>query len=176
MCQIKLNIIQFNNQNFNFGYLYGKKIIFFKLKRLSYYFELFDFVKVSKLSKLNTRIIIPSSNQHIFSSFNLFFQSFNILKRKILILKGLGLKAFLFKEKKLLSLKLGYSHVCDLYFDSELILNLLKKNFIQLKSFNKEKLGSFAFKIKNLKQPDNYQGKGIYYKAEKKKLKQVKKK
>jgi len=171
MCLSKA-VVQLKNEKLIFGYINKKKILAFNIKKVNYYFELKNSVKVFKMQK--EKLLLKTLKEEL--PFTTMLASFNILKKKILILKGLGLKAFLFPESSFLLLKLGFSHSCNIYFDSEISIKLFKKNFIQVKSFNTEKLGSFAFRIKCLRKPDSFQGKGVYYKTEKVKLKPVKKK
>jgi large subunit ribosomal protein L6 len=92
---------------------------------------------------------------------------------KFLLLKGLGLKVFL--SKNLLELKLGYSHKEFVEIDPE-VYCAIGKNIIFLKSKNKSLLGNLVCKIRNLRIPDIYKGKGIWLKNEKISLKPIKKK
>ena len=92
--------------------------------------------------------------------------------RVFLILKGLGLKVQIVDD--FLEFKLGYSHRCFIKLEKEIGVKI-KKNLLFLQSVNKELLGNFLYKIKILKKPDVYKGKGIWYKNEKISLKPVKK-
>lgn len=157
-----------------FCYINQKKIIVFYLKKTNYYLEISKSFILSKSSKIHFELSTIVLNSY-FNSFVTFLQSFTFLKRKILILKGLGLKVYLNKKLRVLSLKLGYSHLCNLFIKKEIFIRV-KKNFLFLQSFNKEMLGNFTLAIRNLKIPNAYKGKGIWYKNEKKKLKVIKKK
>ncbi len=94
-------------------------------------------------------------------------------KKKILFLKGLGLKVK--KYQKNLEFKLGFSHKSYVSKNIETKARLYKKKLAFI-SYNKIQLGNNVFLIKKQKLPDNYKGKGIWYKNEKKKLKIIKKK
>jgi large subunit ribosomal protein L6 len=95
---------------------------------------------------------------------------------KKLIFKGLGYKFSLSPDNKYLELKLGYSHLHRLLVPSQKIQLKLLKNAIVFSSKNLSLLGNFLFKIRQLRIPNSYKGKGIWYKNEKKKLKIIKKK
>lgn len=92
---------------------------------------------------------------------------------KKLILKGLGLKVTL-THSNVLEFKLGFSHLIKLTISKSISI-VLVKNIIILESFNLVELGNVANKIKRLKKPNSYKGKGIWYKNEKLNLKLVKK-
>lgn len=119
-------------------------------------------------------IIKSNSKDIIFQDF--FFKilkSFEKPFRKKLILKGLGLKVSIIEDKTL-ELKLGYSHT-SLIIIPHVVKVLINKNIIVLESFDPVALGNFAFKIKSLKFPNIYKGKGIWYKKENIVLKTIKK-
>jgi hypothetical protein len=97
----------------------------------------------------------------------------NTPQKRILLLKGLGLKVK--KIKKNLEFKLGFSHKSLINKKSEIKFRLFKKK-LAFVSYNKAILGNLIFLVKKQKLPDNYKGKGIWYKNEKKKLKTIKKK
>ena len=156
-------------------YLNYKKIIVFHSKKKNYYIEIKKHFNIKKLSITELRLSTSRSYRRVFNSFSRFVQYFSFLKRKILLLKGLGLKVFVNRISRTLLLKLGFSHPYNIFIKNEIFLRL-KKNVIFLQSFNKEVLGNFAMKIKNLRIPDAYKGKGIWYKTEQIKLKPVKKK
>ena len=164
-------------------YLKGKKLILIFIKKFIYCFEIPGFIYLSKpnkqllsYSKLS-QFGNNSTDVYFLKNFLNFFQNVQVFSKKILILKGLGLKVNIkkFFLESCLEFKLGYSHLLVLQIDKEIFIRI-KKNILFLQSINKEKLGNFIFKIKSLKRPDSYKGKGIWYKNEKIRLKQVKKK
>lgn len=157
-------------------YLDNKKFLIFNVNGLNYYKILPRFIKIVKEKK--DEIIFDKSikTRRVLKRANFFlkkFSRFNTFARRILVLQGLGLKINL--TKKFLEFKLGYSHLCKVKKSKEINLTV-KKNILYFKSLNKEKLGNYTFKIKSLRFPDSYKGKGIWYKNEPKKLKAVKKK
>jgi len=115
-----------------------------------------------------------------FQKFVLFIQKW--LKRvakpviKKILLKGLGLKAFLSHDFKTLELKLGFSHLVKILIPEKKILSVrLFKNLISVSSFNILALSNFLYKIRSLKKPNIYKGKGVWYKNEVRILKTIKK-
>ncbi|MGX7590072.1 50S ribosomal protein L6 [Candidatus Karelsulcia muelleri] len=87
--------------------------------------------------------------------------------KKELELKGVGYKVALDNEKKVLEFHLGYSHNIVMNLPKELkveIKNEKNQNTrMILRSYDKQLLGIFAAKIRSLRKPDPYKGKGIRY-------------
>jgi ribosomal protein L6P/L9E len=104
------------------------------------------------------------------------FKRFKRPTRKKLILVGRGLKATFLRTNtfKILKLKLEYSHF-NLIFIPPSIKIKIRKNILTFESFNSSRLGSFLERIKILKLPNIYKGKGIRVKYFKQNLKQIKK-
>ena len=98
----------------------------------------------------------------------------NLIKpfRKKLILKGLGLKGSICSRT--IELKLGFSHRVFVDIPNSMSV-VIKKNLIILESNDLILLGNFAYKLKQLKFPNAYKGKGIWYKKETRILKTIKK-
>lgn len=88
---------------------------------------------------------------------------------KILEIVGTGFKAQL--EGKDLVLSLGFSHPVRFTPSADIKLEVLPGNQIRVFGVDKEKVGTMADKIKKIKKPDAYKGKGIRYLGEKLKLK-----
>jgi large subunit ribosomal protein L6 len=97
------------------------------------------------------------------------------LFRKKLLLKGLGYKAALKNEESLLELKIGYSHVILVPIDKQILKVIIDKNTLIVEGFDKVAVGNFVNKIRSLKLPDSYKGKGFWYKNEIIKLKEINK-
>ena len=95
--------------------------------------------------------------------------------RRQLVLKGLGFKADLTEDKKNLELKLGFSALITLPIPVEEVKVDVNKNIITLEGFDPVAVGNFATKIKSLKFPDAYKGKGFWGKNEVRVLKEIKK-
>ncbi|WDE42257.1 50S ribosomal protein L6 [Candidatus Karelsulcia muelleri] len=87
--------------------------------------------------------------------------------KKELELKGVGYKVALDNEKKVLEFHLGYSHNIVMNLPKELKVEIKNENNkntrIILRSYDKQLLGIFAAKIRSLRKPDPYKGKGIRY-------------
>jgi large subunit ribosomal protein L6 len=92
---------------------------------------------------------------------------------KKLEIRGIGYTAELDKEKNLI-LKLGFSHPVVVKKE-EGIEYAVDKNIISVKGIDKEKVGNVAAKIRRIKPPDPYKGKGIRYLNEEVKKKEGKK-
>jgi large subunit ribosomal protein L6 len=146
-----------------------------------------------KYYTLSNSIILTKKDDHIlFSTAESTKQAFSVLEKsflviskylksfekpykKKLILKGLGFKATLSSDSKLLELKLGLSHVIAVNIPIEDLTIKVDKNTIIVEGLDPVKVGNFATQIRNFKYPDSYKGKGFWYKNEIKVLKEVKK-
>lgn len=122
-------------------------------------------------------------NKSVQNLFGPFLAQFNFLVKlqtlpliKKLILKGLGLKVKIYKinGNKFLELKLGFSHLIKVIVPKYIYIKV-NKTLIFISAKNKALLGNFLYHIHNLKKPNAYKGKGIWYKNEIKVLKAVKK-
>ena len=81
-----------------------------------------------------------------------------------LILKGVGYRAAV--QGKEIILNLGYSHPVTIDIPETVSIEVIKNTTINLKSCDKELLGSFASNIRAWRRPEPYKGKGILYKDE----------
>lgn len=91
---------------------------------------------------------------------------------KKLILEGVGYKSEVKGEK--LSLALGFSHLVEVQIPVGLTVKA-EKNVLTITGIDKELVGSFAAKIRDLKKPEPYKGKGFRYHDEVLRRKQGKK-
>ena len=80
---------------------------------------------------------------------------------KILELNGTGYRASVSGTS--LKLQLGFSHDIDHTIPKDVKIECPKQNIIKLSSFNKEKLGATAAKIRSYRKPEPFKGKGIKY-------------
>lgn len=157
--------------NVSLCYIKDVKFLLFFIKKTSTYYKK---VPSDALFLKNEQAFLTiKSSWKFLNNISKELNDLRLKARGFLILKGLGLKAGL--NNKILELKLGFSHKCHLVIDEEIKIRI-KKNLIFLQSIDKEKLGNFLYKIKSLKSPDVYKGKGIWYKNEKMELKIIKKK
>lgn len=103
-------------------------------------------------------------------------QHYKPLQKKIFF-KGLGFKfRYSSAKKDKLELKIGFSHYFTVLIPKkEIKVYLIKKNRLAVEGFNYSSVGNFAAKIRSLRFPDSYNGKGFWYKNTFKTLKQIKK-
>tara|TARA_B100000575_G_C23126066_1_gene652393 strand:- start:359 stop:889 length:531 start_codon:yes stop_codon:yes gene_type:complete len=84
--------------------------------------------------------------------------------KKTLELNGTGYRASV--SGSTLKLQLGYSHDINYEIPKEVKVECPKQNIINLSSFDKEKLGAAAAKIRSYRKPEPFKGKGIKYSDE----------
>jgi len=77
--------------------------------------------------------------------------------------KGVGFTAAVNGEK--LVTRLGFSHQIEIDIPKNLVVNV-QKNVISIEGSDKEIVGLFAAKIREIKKPEVYKGKGIRYQNE----------
>ena len=92
--------------------------------------------------------------------------------QKKLIIEGIGFKSDVKGAK--LDLSLGFSHPISVEIPKDLKVTA-EKNVITISGVSNEKVGEFAAKIRTLKKPEPYKGKGIRYDGEVIRRKQGKK-
>lgn len=87
---------------------------------------------------------------------------------KNLELVGVGYRAS--HQGQNLELALGYSHIFVMQIPSEVKLNTVsekgKNPIVELASFDKQLLGAVASKIRSLRKPEPFKGKGVRYVGE----------
>jgi len=91
---------------------------------------------------------------------------------KKLVLEGVGYKSQVSGSK--LVLALGFSHPVEVEIPAGLNMKT-EKNILTISGIDKELVGSFAAKIRDLKKPEPYKGKGFHYSDEVIRRKQGKK-
>ncbi len=91
---------------------------------------------------------------------------------KELELHGVGYKVEL--EGNKLKLHLGLNHPIYVTIPEDLRVEVPSSTEIKIWGIDKQKVGNFAAYIRHLKKPDPYKGKGIRYKGEQIKLKEIK--
>ena len=84
---------------------------------------------------------------------------------KILIAEGVGYKFQVEKEK--LVLNVGFTHPIEFIIPSELNIKLESPTKIQISGIDREKVGFLSAKIRDMRPPEPYKGKGILYQGEK---------
>ena len=83
---------------------------------------------------------------------------------KILELSGVGYRANL--KGKSLTLQLGFSHDIDFPIPDGVNITVEKQTTIKIKGNDKQQVGMIASKIKSLRPPEPYKGKGIKEKGQ----------
>lgn len=91
---------------------------------------------------------------------------------KKLILEGVGFKSEV--KDGFLNLALGFSHPVKMEIPKELTVTA-EKNNITITGIDKELVGSFTAKVRSMKKPEPYKGKGLRYDGEVIRRKQGKK-
>lgn len=94
--------------------------------------------------------------------------------QKNLVLIGVGYRAA--AKGKVLSLSLGFSHPTDFPVPEGVTIETPSQTEIVVKGIDKELVGLVAAKIRNIRGPEPYKGKGIRYANETIELKETKKK
>lgn len=92
--------------------------------------------------------------------------------QKKLVLEGIGYKSEVKGDEIVFAL--GFSHPVAVKIPSSLKVTA-EKNVITVSGINKEEVGGFAAKLRTLKKPEPYKGKGMRYDTEVIKRKQGKK-
>ena len=78
---------------------------------------------------------------------------------KILELSGVGFRAAL--KGKVLNLQLGFSHDVNFEIPEGIKILVEKQTIIKISGFDKQQVGAVASKIKSIRPPEPYKGKGI---------------
>ena len=83
---------------------------------------------------------------------------------KILELSGVGFRASL--KGKQLNLQLGFSHDVNFDIPEGIKITVEKQTIIKLTGYDKQEVGMIASKIKSIRPPEPYKGKGISEKGQ----------
>lgn len=84
---------------------------------------------------------------------------------KLLIAEGVGYKFQI--DKNILSLNMGFSHPIQFSIPQNISIKLESPTRIIISGIDKQEVGFFAAKIRDIKPPEPYKGKGIRYENEK---------
>ena len=82
--------------------------------------------------------------------------------RKTLEIKGVGYRAQIEKERNLI-LNVGYSHPVKIVAPEEISLKVENNTIITVQGINKSIVGQISSKIRAIRPPEPYKGKGIRY-------------
>lgn len=83
---------------------------------------------------------------------------------KVLLTEGVGYKFQV--EKNILILNMGYSHPIEFLIPNDLSIKVESPTKISISGIEKEKVGFLAAKIREIRPPEPYKGKGIRYEGE----------
>lgn len=84
--------------------------------------------------------------------------------KKTLIIEGTGYRAA--KQGKKLVLNLGYSHTIEKEDPEGISVEVPEQHTLIISGINKQQVGNYAAKIRDLRGPEPYKGKGIRYEDE----------
>ena len=84
---------------------------------------------------------------------------------KVLIAEGVGYKFQI--EKSKLILNVGFTHPIEFLIPTDLSIKLESPTKIEISGIDREKVGFLAAKIRDIRPPEPYKGKGILYFGEK---------
>lgn len=115
-------------------------------------------LSISKINK-QTRSLWGTYGSHIKNM----IKGVNSGYEKKLILEGVGFKSQVVGDK--LVMALGFSHPVEVLIPKGLEVKA-EKNLITFSGIDKELVGSFSAKIRALKKPEPYKGKGFRYENE----------
>jgi len=88
----------------------------------------------------------------------------NVGYEKILELTGVGFRAAL--KGNQLNLQLGFSHDINFDIPEGIKISVEKQTVVKISGFDKQKVGMVVSKIKSLRPPEPYKGKGIKEKGQ----------
>ena len=84
--------------------------------------------------------------------------------RKTLELVGVGFRASL--KGKQLNMQLGFSHDINFDIPEGIKINVEKQTILKISGYDKQLVGEVSSKIKSLRPPEPYKGKGIKEKGQ----------
>lgn len=89
---------------------------------------------------------------------------------KKLSLVGIGFRAWTYFDKtencQVLSVRIGFSKDVLVFIPSDVIVFCLRPTLVLIRGLNKESVGLFGSRLKTIRRPDLYKGKGIRYEDE----------
>lgn len=107
-------------------------------------------------ASLETRALIGTYAAHIKNMLN----GVNKPYEKKLIIEGIGFKSEV--KGNVLNMSLGFSHPVNVDIPSDLKVTA-EKNNLSISGIDRERVGEFTAKVRSLKKPEPYLGKGIRY-------------
>lgn len=173
----KINISEYLNLNY-LRLINDQRVLYYKSNEELYKYIVLPHTIILKKVRselfLNSIYLTEKYVKSFFTYFLYWLRKSNKKRIKRLILKGLGFR-FFSNEPTKITFKIGFSHLIELKVPNGLTFNIPEKNKLQLFGYNLSSLGNFYKKIRRLKLPNTYTGKGILSKNEKILLKPIKK-
>jgi len=142
------------------------KYLFLKLTGDNFYFIQLTNIGGNKYQKLFIKFL------NLFEELN-FNNNENF--KVSLSLKGAGYSAIISECKKFLILNVGLSKKVNVILPLKKVNVTCEKNIITVQGTDKKFIGDFVSKIRNIKKPDAYKGKGFWLRNEIRPLKDIKK-
>jgi len=167
-------------KNVSFCKINGSKVLILhkQVSDESQYIIIPNYISCKKFEKNLIFYSLKFFTKQFFIFINFFsirLKRFNKNTRKRLVLTGLGYKVNFSGDNKFLSFKIGLSHIASIEIPLDEVQIFIVKNTIIIEGLNPTSVGNFSKRIKQLKLPDSYKGKGLWYKNEIKILKPIKK-
>ncbi len=119
--------------------------------------------------------ILNLNDKNFFQSLIMWVKHSARLYKKKIVMQGLGFKVVLNAIENVLEFKLGFSHIIKVLIPKKDLNIFINKNIISVSSINPVLIGNFLYKLRSLKYPNIYKGKGMVYKNEIFILKEIKK-
>lgn len=133
-----------------------------------------SFLNLVSFDKVNNNISISRLNDEKFTKsyhgltralLENMIQGVYLKFQKTLIAEGVGYK-FQLDQSKLI-LNMGFTHPVNFEIPADLNLRLESPTKLLIQGIDKERVGLFASKIRQIRPPEPYKGKGIRYEGEK---------
>jgi ribosomal protein L6P/L9E len=153
----------------NYKGIYIKKPPFVGYLETAYYYYFLTTAGKPCVEKFATNYSILSSIRqkihYLSRTLNVTFQ--------IIVLKGIGFRAYYYKKNHIVYFNLGYNHLCSYKLPFNVFVKVRKQHVI-IYSVSIRDLRHVSWELKNLRIPDPYKGKGIQFRDENLKIKKGK--
>lgn len=169
----KINFSKDQIASLRFNFLKYNRLLYLKNKKnICKYIVIPFFIDIYKHQKfcyLESSSIDEIKFNLYLNFFSKWLKNLNKLIKKRLSLSGLGFKINIIDESTdfiLLKFKLGFSHLITINIVRDKVSVILKKLNLLIKGYDGVFVGNITQKIRNLKIPNSYSGKGFLYKNE----------
>lgn len=118
-----------------------------------------------ELSKLNNKLFIKTNDFSIWGTYRMLINNMVLGVSKGFIVKlrlvGVGYRFFI--DNQYIKLKIGYTNMVRVLIPNYIKVKCIKNTILYLYGLDLQKIKEYAYKIRLLKQPDPYKGKGILF-------------